>query len=1099
MFNCLKYSNYIELESSGNIKIENMHFSDKHTQSIIELIKSRISQKFQTKNFIKNMNIMKMWKVTNKEHKIVFENNYDFWVDKLGKFGEEKKYYEYKFLYLNDDLLDLDFIELCNQILFNFSKFSTHNKLLLLSSFLDKFEDHKVSENKDKSSKFVICKCVNFPQLFHQNLSIYSEDLKLNEDLIKFYNNSSQIDKPINEIMSSDNNASLFLYPSEKMLCIPEYIIEYNYTYNNILLNNNIISTDKSSSFLLNKNSSGDNNFIISPYSKKLELKESFLEVFNQSCTSLYSSELSKYLNNETMVRNFSCKFEYLEDLEQSGFFLVRNSLLKFITRCFKFTNLEEFKEEFQKIYEKINEIQSLNFKMNSILTNPGILNNISFNQIKELNFFNAGVSEEFNIEKIYTEINEFALFHNIEKLSIVRNNIDDFEIIINLFKKFENLQFLDCSFNNIKEITKEQMKVLENLVKNNPKQIQLDISYNLISDCNIIEQLMAIFPGEKLFTFGNPLKVKNLPLINKEPGKQSFQQKRDFDITYYTYSFTNLYQNLDIPIFQTFISKEKLSNILILSKRKMIKIPEKIIPDDVDNRDIKILYLNHNKISIIENLFFLSISLVELYLQNNKFTSLKCCDIIFQNLIKLDISNNSLLDLYGVSSFPKLTWLNAENNFIQCLSIQELTKNCTQIEELLLSGNCLKNIKEIFELKNLNYLSSLDLTGNEVSKSFSDFRIYIIKYIPNLKILNRIMISKEEFQQSKEFFEGRLTNELLEEKFGTDNTLNMINVELSNCKLKDFENIFNSNLYPMMKKLDLSRNFFTSMKIFGHLPNLIELYLNSNQFEKLFNKKEKQMPQKGLLGISNIEILEMCDNNLSDMTGIQLLKNLKNLVLRENSLNKIDAIDGLVNLHFLDISFNKMRIVEKSNIGLMPTIRTLICDNNYLKNINAFSKLISLSFASFEGNKISEFMNIEKFLSCENLKVVNLNSNPIAKVHSYRNNMIKKFPNLVKIDGLEVSKEEREAILMEMYMNSTGEVMINPNNIVQTNNFPSNLQKNDKFPMKVNVVNLDLMSGFGGVINPQRHNSGSEKNIVNLAQLRMNDPNNDRNYHYKI
>ncbi len=155
-------------------------------------------------------------------------------------------------------------------------------------------------------------------------------------------------------------------------------------------------------------------------------------------------------------------------------------------------------------------------------------------------------------------------------------------------------------------------------------------------------------------------------------------------------------------------------------------------------------------------------------------------------------------------------------------------------------------------------------------------------------------------------------------------------------------------------------------------------------------------------------------------------------MVLRDNNINKIDYIDGLINLLYLDLSCNKLRNVERSNIGFLPNLKTLICDSNYFKNINSFSKLQSLNYISFENNKLSDINNIERLSETENLKEINLINNPITKNNNYRLNVIRKFYNLTKIDGIEITKEEREISNMDQTYQPTsqGIEQVNQNNI---------------------------------------------------------------------
>ena len=42
-----------------------------------------------------------------------------------------------------------------------------------------------------------------------------------------------------------------------------------------------------------------------------------------------------------------------------------------------------------------------------------------------------------------------------------------------------------------------------------------------------------------------------------------------------------------------------------------------------------------------------------------------------------------------------------------------------------------------------------------------------------------------------------------------------------------------------------------------------------------------------------------MTNNVLTDLTGIQVLKNLKNATFKDNNINKMDYFDGLPNLQY--------------------------------------------------------------------------------------------------------------------------------------------------------------------------------------------------------
>ena len=127
---------------------------------------------------------------------------------------------------------------------------------------------------------------------------------------------------------------------------------------------------------------------------------------------------------------------------------------------------------------------------------------------------------------------------------------------------------------------------------------------------------------------------------------------------------------------------------------------------------------------------------------------------------------------------------------------------------------------------------------------------------------------------------------------------------------------------------------------------------------------------------------------------------NLKILVLKENNLSKFDHFDNFPLLTYLDISNNKFRSIEKGNIGNLPLLKTLMIDQNYLKSINSFFKLQNLSFLSVESNKTSDNSHIDKLSENVNLKELNLSNTPLSKSYNYRQNTIRRFINLIKLDN---------------------------------------------------------------------------------------------------
>ena len=364
-----------------------------------------------------------------------------------------------------------------------------------------------------------------------------------------------------------------------------------------------------------------------------------------------------------------------------------------------------------------------------------------------------------------------------------------------------------------------------------------------------------------------------------------------------------------------------------------------------------------------------------------------------------------------------------------------------------------------------------------------------MIYYCQRLKNFNRVGVDENERNTAIEFFTGKLTNEILEKKLGSGYDTTLIReLDLSSLKLKDEIGMFSKENYPVLSKLNLSRNLFTTFQIFGMLPSLIELNLNYNLITCIINKNEKKS-LKGIFGLTKLESLELSGNSINNLSGIQCLRTLKILVLRENNINKIEAINKMNDLTFLDVSFNKIRSVDRTQIGTLPSLQIFLCDNNFLKNVNGFVKLEALQTLSFENNKIYDYSSIEKLALLENLRDFSILNNPLTKLANYRTRMISTFGQLIKLDGTEITTEEKEMIQMDIQM---GDYQEDPMQNYFNNGFQGkkngsynyNMQKlQDKNLKRVNFVQLDLLNPnlvpFGGV------RASSPKNVINLPHIK--------------
>lgn len=148
---------------------------------------------------------------------------------------------------------------------------------------------------------------------------------------------------------------------------------------------------------------------------------------------------------------------------------------------------------------------------------------------------------------------------------------------------------------------------------------------------------------------------------------------------------------------------------------------------------------------------------------------------------------------------------------------------------ELYLGNNLIADVKETIKLQDLQRLIILDISGNPMSSGAANnlnYRIYCIYHLRKLRVLDGMSIDPQEHIEAKETFSGRLTDEILYTRLNGRKLSDMKDLDLSNSKLRDFEDMFDNSKMPNLRDLNLTGNFMSSMRCFGFLPNLKVLRL---------------------------------------------------------------------------------------------------------------------------------------------------------------------------------------------------------------------------------------------------------------------------------
>lgn len=237
---------------------------------------------------------------------------------------------------------------------------------------------------------------------------------------------------------------------------------------------------------------------------------------------------------------------------------------------------------------------------------------------------------------------------------------------------------------------------------------------------------------------------------------------------------------------------------------------------------------------------------------------------------------------------------------------------------------------------------------------------------------------------------------EVISQSFPIEDWGSIEELDISGYDLKQLQNL--DKMTPNIWYLDASNNLVNQN--FG-IPNSVQ-YLNlcNNKFNNLSSK---------FYQFTNLQILDLSGNELTDLRCLQDLKNLTSLNLKGNKLKDVEHLSNFKMLHYLNLSDNRLRATIDFRGYTMWFLEDLILDNNEIEklvNISELPKLINLSANNNQLNKIvyhidDEGEPVNESVSAHpTLKRICLNNNCFARSIDFS-----MYPQLkeLQVDGIKV------------------------------------------------------------------------------------------------
>ncbi|GAX77353.1 hypothetical protein CEUSTIGMA_g4799.t1 [Chlamydomonas eustigma] len=148
----------------------------------------------------------------------------------------------------------------------------------------------------------------------------------------------------------------------------------------------------------------------------------------------------------------------------------------------------------------------------------------------------------------------------------------------------------------------------------------------------------------------------------------------------------------------------------------------------------------------------------------------------------------------------------------------------------------------------------------------------------------------------------------------------------------------------------------------------------------------------------------------------LSTLKACKHLALSTNNIEKISSLSGMENLRILSLGRNLIKKIENLD-AVAETLEELWISYNQIANLGGIEKLVNLKVLFMSNNKIAAWSEIDRLAAVDKLEDLLLVGNPLYNeardgntLSDYRIEVIKRLPNLKKLDGIPVDVDERDA-----------------------------------------------------------------------------------------
>lgn len=186
--------------------------------------------------------------------------------------------------------------------------------------------------------------------------------------------------------------------------------------------------------------------------------------------------------------------------------------------------------------------------------------------------------------------------------------------------------------------------------------------------------------------------------------------------------------------------------------------------------------------------------------------------------------------------------------------------------------------------------------------------------------------------------------------------------------EILQLEKIYGITLQEIQYEIDLLYSSQNNTYLLNNQKEVIGLNLSQNQITEI----------KGVELFKKLKVLNLSENEISKLEGLDHLTQLKKLDLSNNQIKKIEGLDYLIQLKELYLSDNQIKKIE--GLEYLTQLKDLYLFNNQIKKIEGLGTLKQLECLNVSYNDIKKIEGLEYINQLSFLGTLSINHNPFLQ-----------------------------------------------------------------------------------------------------------------------